>query len=34
MPHGAQQSLDLLNQLINPYTTALTMDMVEIYQVQ
>lgn len=29
-----QQSLDLFNQLINPYTTDLTMDMVEIYQVQ
>ena len=29
-----QQTLDLFNQLINPYTTDLTMDMVEIYQVQ
>lgn len=29
-----QQTLDLFNQYINPYTTDLTMDMVEIYQVQ
>lgn len=29
-----QEALDLFNQLINPYTTELTMDMVEIYQVQ
>lgn len=29
-----QQALDLFNQYINPYTTDLTMDMVEIYQVQ
>lgn len=29
-----QQTLDLFNKLINPYTTDLTMDMVEIYQVQ
>lgn len=29
-----QQSLDLFNQLINPYTTDLTLDMVEIHQVQ
>lgn len=29
-----EQTLELFNQLINPYTTDLTMDMVEIYQVQ
>ena len=29
-----QQTLELFNRLINPYTTDLTMDMVEIYQVQ
>lgn len=29
-----QQTLDLFNKYINPYTTDLTMDMVEIYQVQ
>lgn len=29
-----EQTLDLLNQLIDPYTTDLTMDMVEIFQVQ
>ncbi len=29
-----QETLDLLNQLVNPYTTDLTMEMVEIYQVK
>lgn len=29
-----EQTLELFNQYINPYTTDLTMDMVEIYQVQ
>lgn len=29
-----QETLDLLNKLVNPYTTDLTLDMVEIYQVK
>lgn len=29
-----QETLDLFNRLINPYTTDLTMDMVEIFQAQ